>query len=103
MRGPNVDYLARQLGLLDEEKVKFAAALDERQQKFRSIMSDKSLSPADRRSQALQLRQDFNTELKGILTAEEFAKWENLSTHRHPVPRPAVPATALTNAPSASK
>jgi Spy/CpxP family protein refolding chaperone len=102
MRGPNVDYLAKQLGLTDEEKVKFSAAIDEQRQKLKSIMSDKSLSPEDRRSQALQLHQDLNTELKGILTAEEFAKWEKLSTHHHPGPRPVAPAISLTNAPAAS-
>jgi Spy/CpxP family protein refolding chaperone len=102
LRGPNIDYLARQLGLTDDEKIKFSSAIDEQRQKLKSIMTDKSLSPQDRRSQALQLRQDLNTELKGILTAEQFAKWEKLSTHHHPGPRPAVPATSVTNAPAAS-
>jgi Spy/CpxP family protein refolding chaperone len=102
MRGPNVDYLAKQLGLTDDEKVKFSAAIDEQRQKLKSIMSDKSLSPQDRHSQVVQLRQDLNTELKGILTAEEFAKWEKLSTRHHPGPRPVAPAISLTNAPAAS-
>jgi len=102
MRGPNIDYLARQLGLTDDEKVKFSAAIDEQRQKLKSIMSDKSLSPEDRRSRALQLRQDLNTELKGILTAEEFAKWEKLSTRHHPGPRPVAPAISSTNAPVGS-
>ncbi len=102
MRGPNVDYLAKQLGLTDDEKVKFSAVMDEQQQKLKSIMSDKSLSPQDRRSQARQLRQELNAELKGILTAEEFTKWEKLSTRHHPGPRLVAPAISLTNAPAAS-
>ena len=102
MHRPNIDYLAKQLGLTDGQKTKFLAAIDSQHQKLKALMSDKTLSQEDRRSQARQTREDLNTELKGILTGEQFAKWEKISTHRRNTPRPAAPTTVSTNAPKAS-
>jgi protein CpxP len=102
MHKPNIDYLAKQLDLTNDQKTKFSAALDEQRQKLKALMSDKSLSQEDRRSQVKQLREGLNTELKGILTGEQFAKWEKISTHHRNSNRPAVPTIGSTNAPTAS-
>ena len=98
--GPNADYIAKQLDLTDEQKAKFSAAYDSFRQKVRALVADKSLSPEDRRSQMKDLRQDFNTQLKSLLTPDQFAKWEKISTHRRP---PVHTQTApSTNAPPAA-
>jgi len=69
---------------------------------LKALNSDKSLSPQDRHAQAGKIREDLNTDLKGILTGEQFAKWEKLSTHHRNTTRPAVPTAGSTNAPPAS-
>ena len=101
-RGPNIDYLAKQLSLTDDQKVKFTAALSEMQQKMKALRSDQSLSQEDRRSQLKQLREDLNTELKGFLTDDQFAKWEKFSTRRRPPVRPPAETAPSTNSPAAS-
>ena len=102
MHRPNIDYLAKQLALTDDQKTKFLAAIDAEHQKLKALGADKTLSQEDRRSQARQIREGFNTELKGFLTGEQFAKWEKFSTHRRNTPRATVPTTVSTNAPTAS-
>ncbi len=101
-RGPNIDYLAKQLSLTDDQKVKFTAALSAMQQKMKALRTDQSLSPQDRRSQMKQLREDLNTELKGFLTDDQFAKWEQFSTRRRPAARPPTGTAPSTNSPAAS-
>jgi Spy/CpxP family protein refolding chaperone len=102
MRGPNIDYLAKQLSLTDDQKVKFTAALDEMQQKMRALRTDQSLSQEDRRSQLKQLREDLNTELKGVLTDDQFAKWENFSNRHRPAVHPPAGTVPSTNSPAAA-
>lgn len=103
MRGPNIDYLAKQLDLSDDQKVKFTTAFNENRQKMRALMEDKTLSSQDRRSQFKQLREDLNTQLKSFLTDDQYAKWEKLSAHRRPSTRPPAGTAPSTNAPAASK
>jgi Spy/CpxP family protein refolding chaperone len=102
MRGPNIDYLAKQLSLTDDQKVEFKAALAAMQQKMRDLRLDQSLSQEDRRSQLKQLREDLNTELKGFLSDDQFAKWEKFSTHRRPPVHPPAGTGPSTNSPAAS-
>ena len=102
MHRPNIDYLAKQLGLTDDQKTKFSAAVEAQHEKSKALMSDKSLSPQDLRSQEGKIRQEFNTQLKGILTGEQYAKWEKLSAHHRKPARPATPTGGPTNAPTAA-
>jgi len=102
MRGPNIEMLARQLDLTDDQKPKVQAALDEQHQKMKALMADQSLSKEDRRAQAKQLRKDFNAQLKGILTADQYAKLQQMMAHHRPGQRPLNGAATSTNAPAAS-
>ncbi len=101
-RGPNLEYISKELGLTDDQKAKFKAALAEQQEKLRALFQDKTLSPEDRRAQAKQLREDLNTQLKGILTDEQFAKWQKVMTHHRPPQHPPTGSASSTNAPAAS-
>jgi len=98
--GSSADYIAKQLDLTDDQKAKFLAAYDSFRQKVKALGADKSLSTDDRRSQMKDLREDFNTQLKGFLTPEQFAKWEKISSHRRPPLH--TPTTPSTNAPAVS-
>jgi Spy/CpxP family protein refolding chaperone len=100
--GPNLDYIAKELGLTDDQKAKFKSALEAQQQKLKDLYTDQSLSQEDRRTQAKQLREDLNTQLKAILTEEQLAKWQKMMSHHRPVPHPATGSAPSANTPAAS-
>jgi Spy/CpxP family protein refolding chaperone len=102
MHGLNLDNLAKQLGLTDDQTTQFKAAFAAQQQKLRALMTDQTLSKDDRRAQAKQLRQDLNTQLQGILTDEQFTKWQKMMAHHHPGQHPPTANAPATNAPAAS-
>jgi Spy/CpxP family protein refolding chaperone len=100
VHGPNVDNIAKILDLTDDQKAKFKAALVAQQQKIKALMTDQSLSQDDRRAQAKQLREDLNAQLKGILTEEQLAKWQQIMSHHRPGQRPPTGTASSTNAPA---
>ncbi len=102
VHGPNVDNIARILDLTDDQKTKFKAAFEAEQQKIKALMTDQSLTKEDRHAQANQLREDLNTQLKGILTQEQLAKWQQIISHHRPGQHPPTGSAPSTNAPPAA-
>lgn len=95
----NVDFLARQLSLTDEQKDKIKPILEDSRQKRIALGKDTSLTPADRQAKVKEILADQTAKFKEILTPEQFEKWQKMSTpHRRPVPTPG----STTNKPAAT-
>ncbi|MGB7749654.1 MAG: hypothetical protein WBN75_20475 [Verrucomicrobiia bacterium] len=102
MRGaPNLDQLAHQLNLTEDQKTKVKPILDAQQQKMRDLREDTSLSPEDRRTKMQTIRQDTSTQLKAVLTPEQFDKYQQMTQRRRPGGSPAGGPPAGGNPPPA--
>ena len=73
--GANLD----QLNLTDEQKPKVQAIMDAQRQKMRDLRQDTSLTPEDRRAKMKALRDDEVTQMKAVLTPEQFEKWQKMA------------------------
>lgn len=97
MRGrPNAEQIAKELGLNDDQKSKLKTVLTDQQTKIRALREDTSLSQEDKRAKMKEIRADTQSKLKEILTADQFAKWqEHMKRNRPPgaLGNPAQPST----------
>ena len=71
--------LAKELDLSADQKTKLEAALKEQAETLRGL---RDATPEVRRAKMKTAREEMNTKLKGILTSEQFAKWEKLRKER---------------------
>ncbi|MEI9962385.1 MAG: hypothetical protein WDM76_14990 [Limisphaerales bacterium] len=70
---------AKELNLTEDQKPKFDAIIKESMQKRRDLRSDTALTPEEKRTKAKAIQEGANKQLKELLTAEQFAKWEKIS------------------------
>jgi len=105
-RGPmGIDYVATQLALTDDQKSKAKPVFDEMRQKMAELRKDTTLEQTERRAKMKEIRDDANTKLKDIFTAEQYAKWQKMApgTRRPPGAAGAPPAPATPPAAAAPK
>jgi protein CpxP len=81
---------AKALNLTDDQKPKVKAIMDAQMQKMHDLREDDSLSQDDKRAKMKAIHDDTSTQLKAVLTADQFAKWQKMSQHMHHTP-PAAP------------
>jgi|SRR5580692_2212916 protein CpxP len=100
----NLDNLVKTLALTDDQKTNFQAAMTDYAKKRRDVRADDSLSTEDKRAKYKELRDDFNTKVKGILTPDQYTKWQKMMPNgrRRPAPTPPSDGSASTNAPAAN-
>ncbi len=100
MRGrPNLDQMAKDLNLTDDQKTKVKAVLDEQQTKMKALREDTSVAQEDKRAKAKEIRDASQAKLKEILTPEQFAQWqEHMKQNRAPKPSGDKPAAGGDNA-----
>ena len=98
--GSNIYAAAvKQLDLTDDQKPKVKTILSDLQKKMKDLRNDDSLSAEDKRSKMKDLRTDANTQLKAVLTDDQYSKWIKLTSgHHRPAPAPSDSTT--TNAPA---
>ena len=103
--GPNLDIIAKQLNLTDDQKAKVGAILQTQNQKMRDVRSDASLSPEERRPKMQSIREETTAQMKTILNPEQFEKWQTAQRNRRPGgpggPPPGSAGAGGTNAPAA--
>lgn len=87
--GPNMDQVAKELNLTDDQKPKVKAALEERMQKARELRQDTTLSQEDRKAKMKEIQDTFTAKMKEILTSEQFEKWQKQMQQRRPAAKPA--------------
>lgn len=80
---PNIDQIAKDLNLTDDQKTQFKAAFKDQQTKMKALRSDTSVSKEDRKAKAREIREATQTKIKEILTPEQFKKFrEEIQHHR---------------------
>jgi len=101
--GMNIDYVATQLALTDDQKTKAKPVFDEMRQKMTDLRKDTTLEQTERRAKMKEIRDDANTKLKDIFTPEQYEKWLKLApvTRRPPSGAGAPPAAGAPQAPKA--
>ena len=68
-----------QLNLTADQKPKVQAIREAQRQKVRDLRQDTSLTPEDRKAKMKALRDDEVTQMKAVLTPEQFDKWQKMS------------------------
>ncbi len=83
MRGrPNVEQIAKDLNLTDDQKAKVKTVLEDQQTKMKALREDKSLSTEDRRAKGKEIREATQSKIKEILTPEQVEKWQKMQHKR---------------------
>jgi Spy/CpxP family protein refolding chaperone len=98
-----IDVIAIQLGLTDDQKAKARPIIEARNQQMLELRKDKTLDQEARQAKLKQIHDDTNAKLKDVLTDQQFAKWQKITTpHRRPaaVPPATPPAGGTTPAPA---
>jgi periplasmic protein CpxP/Spy len=80
---PNIDQMAKELNLTDDQKTKVEAAMQDQQAKMKALHSDTSLSKEDRHAKVKEIHEGFTAKMKEILTPDQFEKWQKHMQH-HP-------------------
>ena len=99
------DRMADQLNLTADQKPKVQAILDAQREKMRVLRQDTSLTPEDRKAKWKAVQDDTTTQMKAVLTPEQFDKWEKTSPmgplrNRPNGPPPGGNKAGSTNAPA---
>lgn len=68
--------MVEQLKLTDDQKKKVETNLKTQTEAMRKLREDTSLTAEQRREKARALREENDTKLKGILSQEQFEKWQ---------------------------
>jgi Spy/CpxP family protein refolding chaperone len=90
--GRNRPDFAKELNLTEDQKPKFQEIMKSTQEKRKALRDDTSLSDADKKAKAKALREETNKQMKELLTAEQYAKWEKMAQgNRRP---PGTPGAA---------
>jgi Spy/CpxP family protein refolding chaperone len=98
---PNIEQLAKDLNLSDDQKAKLKTALDEQMKKMQELRADTSLSQEDRRAKMKEMRDDLTAKVKEILTADQFEKWQKTMQQRRPQGGPGASAAPAGDKPAA--
>jgi len=74
--------VAVELKLTDAQRAQLKAALQNMRTEVQRIRDDTSLSQDQRRQKMREARQETLRTVKGILTPEQFAKWQQIRSNR---------------------
>jgi protein CpxP len=78
MRGGRPDF-AKELNLTEDQKPKFQEIMKGAMEKRKELRDDTSLTTEDKRAKGKAIQEDTNTQMKALLTPEQFTKWQELS------------------------
>jgi periplasmic protein CpxP/Spy len=98
------DRMSEKLNLTDDQKSKVQAILKDQMEKIRNLRQDTDLSREDRMAKMKTIHEDTATQLKAVLTADQFAQWQKMTQKRMHRQMKKAPGDenndATTNAPS---
>jgi protein CpxP len=93
MRGrPNLEQIAKDLGLTDDQKAKLKTIMEDQQTKMKALRADTSIAQTDKRAKAKEIRDATQAQIKAILTPEQLTKWQQHMQRNRP-PGGTPPAT----------
>ena len=70
------------LGLSTDQQAKYGAVNKAHQDAVRKIQMDKSLTPEAKKTQVDALKSKYDTDVKGVMNADQYAKWSANRTKR---------------------
>ena len=70
--------MLEQLNLTADQKPKVQAIMDAQREKMRDLRQETSLTPEDRRAKMKAIHDDTTTQMKAVLTPEQFEKWQKM-------------------------
>ena len=73
--------MAEELNLTADQKTKFEAAMKEQGEKMRALRNPNA-TPEERKAKRKAGQEELSKKMKGILTPEQFAKWEKMQQSR---------------------
>lgn len=73
-----LEKMAKELNLTTDQKEKLKGVFKDEAEKMKGLREDKNLSKEDRRSRLKSIHEDFEGQLKNILTPEQQEKWAKL-------------------------
>ena len=77
MKGrPNI---AKQLDLTDAQKPKVQEIMKGATEKRKALREDTSLTPEEKKAKGKTLMEDTSTQMKAVLTPEQFTKWQEMT------------------------
>lgn len=85
--------LAKELNLTDDQKPKFQEIMKSSREKMKALHEDSSLTPEERKTKAKAIQEDTATQMKALLTPEQFTKWQELTKRGHRPPAGSPPPT----------
>ena len=71
--------LTKQLDLTATQKPKVEAIRKSAMEKGRALREDTSLTQEEKKAKAKAIKDDMATQMKAVLTPEQFAKWQEMS------------------------
>jgi Spy/CpxP family protein refolding chaperone len=80
MKGGRHD-IAKELNLTDDQKPKFQEIMKSSREKMKDLREDTSLTPEDKKAKAKEIQENTATQMKALLTPEQFTKWQELVKH----------------------
>ena len=106
-RGPGMrgqagfDRMAEQLNLTEDQKPKVQSIIRAQMEKIRNLRQDPnfaSMSQEDRRAKMKVIQEDAAKQMKAVLTADQFQKWQEMQSqmrnHRNGPPPAGTPPPA---------
>ncbi|HYI77302.1 MAG TPA: hypothetical protein VEW65_06745 [Chryseolinea sp.] len=81
-RGEHAQRMKERLSLSDEQTAKIKSIDKEFGEKFRALRNDSTLAREDVREKAKDLRNDYRSKTKSVLTEEQVKKWEQQRADR---------------------
>ena len=73
-----LQMLTQQLSLTSDQQTQIKPILENESQQMQSLRSDNALSQQDRMSKMQAIRQNANSQIKPILTADQQTKWQQM-------------------------
>jgi Spy/CpxP family protein refolding chaperone len=79
------------LNLTDDQKPKFQAIMKDLTEKRKALREDTSLTSEEKKAKAKEIQDGVNTQMKTLLTPEQFVKWQDMSKRKVHGRPPMVP------------
>jgi periplasmic protein CpxP/Spy len=80
MRGHQVEFLTKQLNLTPDQVTQVKAIDADTWKKARAVQDDTSIAGPDKRAKMMELHKAANDKIRGLLTAEQQTKFDELQT-----------------------
>lgn len=82
MRGPGMGRMLDRLNLTDDQKSQLKSLRDQQHQQMQALRQDQSLTAEQRQAKARELHQQFQSQMKSILTPEQQAQMQQMRSRR---------------------